>query len=471
MNTPSGSSTTVATPAEITWPGLPTRLAQAEPEGLATRPLRLAFVVHYFPIASEVFILNMAAQLVALGHQVDIYALWRLLPMPEVGDHPADTGAPGVALAADAAIRQQLMASARSPRFPAALGARLLSSLHLLIKGMSGRRWLALRALNPLRFGRWALNQRLLHEAAMFPVGVHYDVVHCQFADLAPHVERLRSLGVFSAPICVHLRGIDITRRPLELGVALYRRIFARADLVLANCAHFQQRALQLGCPPDKLGVLRTGIDIDAFAWRAPRDPQQLPVRLVLVARLVEKKGVRWAILALAHLLRRGRQLELTLVGEGPLRAALQQQVRDLGIAEHVHWRGELSNTQVIGELRNADVLLAPSVRASDGDEDAPVNTLKEAMAIGLPVIGTRHGGIPELIEHGVNGYLVPERDDAALADAIDRLIAERHRWAEMGLAGRARVAFDYHLPTQAQRLASMDRRLLALGAAGRISG
>jgi colanic acid/amylovoran biosynthesis glycosyltransferase len=106
-------------------------------------------------------------------------------------------------------------------------------------------------------------------------------------------------------------------------------------------------------------------------------------------------------------------------------------------------------------------------VTAQDGDADAPVNTLKEAMATGLPVIATRHGGIPELVEHGVNGLLVPERDPAAIAAALRELAAAPERWHTMGQCGREAVVERYGLEEVASMTLAAYRRALGYREAG----
>ncbi|MEN9223394.1 MAG: glycosyltransferase, partial [Thermostichus sp. BF3_bins_97] len=104
---------------------------------------------------------------------------------------------------------------------------------------------------------------------------------------------------------------------------------------------------------------------------------------------------------------------------------------------------------------------LAPSVTASDGNQDAPVNVLKEAMAMGLPVISTWHGGIPELVQEGVSGFLVPERDPQALAERLSYLIQHPQRWSEMGRAGRSFVERVFDLETLNDELVRQYQRIL----------
>jgi colanic acid/amylovoran biosynthesis glycosyltransferase len=108
-----------------------------------------------------------------------------------------------------------------------------------------------------------------------------------------------------------------------------------------------------------------------------------------------------------------------------------------------------------------ADILLAPSVTAADGDEEGIPNVLKEAMASGMPVVGSRHAGIPELIEDKVSGFLVPERDEVALADALQRLAQAPQGWAAMGRAGRTKIEQDYDINRLNERLTGLFEQLI----------
>jgi colanic acid/amylovoran biosynthesis glycosyltransferase len=407
-------------------------------------PLRVAFFVHSFPLLSEAFIINQAAALIARGHQVDIYAMWGRLTH-RAAQFPI-------------AERAGLFERSFDPEFFSAPMPRIASAARLALTRFSGRLRVLAGALNVFAHGHWAANLRLLHEAAMLDLGGPYDVVHCQFADLAPLVLRLRRIGAFDAPVITHLRGIDITRRPREMGAAVYTRIFDEGDVFLPNCERFRQKAIALGCAPHKLSVFRSAIDLKEFAYRGARIAADSRVRLALVGRLVEKKGVTYAIDAVAQLLARGLDIEMKILGDGPLRAELESQVTDLNLRERVQFLGARGHADVIALLQESDLLLAPSITAADGDEDAPVNTLKEGMAIGLPVIATDHGGIPELVRDGHSGLLVAERDAVALADAVVQLIERRAEWETFGCHGRRCVEAEYDIDRQTDSLLELDR-------------
>ncbi len=129
------------------------------------------------------------------------------------------------------------------------------------------------------------------------------------------------------------------------------------------------------------------------------------------VGRLVEKKGIRYAIDALANFRSSGRDVVFDVVGDGILRDQLMKQASELGVSDYVRYHGALSSDAVGRILRGGHLFVAPSVTAASGDQDAATNSGKEAMATGLPVVVTRHGGMPEMVSDGVTGFLVPEQD------------------------------------------------------------
>jgi colanic acid/amylovoran biosynthesis glycosyltransferase len=204
--------------------------------------------------------------------------------------------------------------------------------------------------------------------------------------------------------------------------------------------------------------VLHSGIDCERFAFRERSRAGDEPTRIVTVGRLVEKKGIASGLEAVARVLASGRAVSYTIVGEGALRSELERLVDRLGIAAHVHMCGRLSHAEVASLLNDAHILLAPSVTAADGDQEGIPNVLKEAMAMGLPVVGTEHAGIPELVENGVSGYLVPERDVVAIADRLIELIDRPETWPVLGRKGRERVLAEFDIRKQSETLAALYR-------------
>jgi len=131
-------------------------------------------------------------------------------------------------------------------------------------------------------------------------------------------------------------------------------------------------------------------------------------------------------------------------------------------VGDRIHLCGRKQQQELIELLDQAHLFVAPSVTATDGNQDAPVNVLKEAMAMGLPVVSTLHGGIPELVEDGISGFLVPERDVAALRDRLEYLVTHPECWPEMGLAGRTFVETHFDIERLNDRLVDLYQQVLA---------
>ena len=249
-----------------------------------------------------------------------------------------------------------------------------------------------------------------------------------------------------------------MSRYLITAGPRAYERLFHEGELFLPVSDFWRSRLIELGCPPDKIAVHHMGIALSKFP--VPRRHVARggdTVRLLTVARLVEKKGVEYAIRAVAAL--RGdidRRIEYQILGDGPLRAELEQLVRELGVSDSVKLVGESDQAGVGAEMGRADIFVAPSVVAEDGDMEGVPVSIMEAMARGLPVVSTLHSGIPELVRDKVSGYLVPERDTPSLAHALARLVEDPRLRHRMGMAGRGIVERGYDLDALNDRLVEL---------------
>ncbi len=417
--------------------------------------MKIAMVVGRFPVLSESFILNQITGLLDRGHQVDIYALDGLsqdsLRHPSVDQY------------------QLLRRTYASRVVPANYWHRLWGAFIFLLTQGYRNPGLCLRALNVTCYGKRALSLRLLYGVMGLLDQPAYDVVHCQFGVYAmqgisptdPGGLLLRDLGALRGKLVTTFRGFDISWYVSYYSDRVYAELFERGELFLANCEFFRQRAMALGCPPERIQVLRSGIDVKKFAFRPRTLPSEGKLRVVTVGRLVEKKGIEYGIRAIAALGAERSQLEYWIIGDGPLRSSLSALIETLNLGDTVQLLGWKNQAELITLLDQAHLLIAPSVTASNGDQDAPVNTLKEAMAMGLPVIATAHGGIPELVEDGVSGFLVPEQDAGAIAAKLRHLIQHPEIWPLLGQAGRHQVETQYEIETLNDTLVSLYHQLI----------
>lgn len=240
----------------------------------------------------------------------------------------------------------------------------------------------------------------------------------------------------------------------------------------LTTCTRANAEHLRALAPtPERVELVYHGIDLRRFAPPpAPADGAAAsdPVRLLSVGRAVEKKGFDDLLAALAAL-PPSLPWRLVHVGDGPLRSALRAQAQALGIAERITWRGALAQQAVLACYRAADVFVLPSRVAADGDRDGLPNVLMEAQSQRLACVATAVSGIPELIDDGVTGLLVAERDRDALAAALARLIGDPSLRRRLGEAGCERTRREFAMEAGADRIAArFAGSIAAARAAGR---
>jgi colanic acid/amylovoran biosynthesis glycosyltransferase len=407
--------------------------------------MRVAFfLTDPFPVVSETFILNQITGLIDRGHDVRIFAR-RPAAAPVHGDVDR-YGLPGRTTYWPELGRGRPGRALRG----AALLARHAASLPVLI-----------RVLDVARFGRTASSLNLLGWASRFAPASAFDVVCCHFGWNGRYAAMLRDTGVLCGRLVTFFHGADVSLRA-ETAPGTYARLFECGDLFLPISEHWRAKLIALGCPAARTHVHRMGIDCGRFALRERRLAPGEPVRLVGVSRLVEKKGVAYGIRAVHRLAGRGRDVRYEIIGDGPLRGDIERLVAELGVGDRVTLRGWLEQDEVLRAYERSHIAIAPSVTGADGDQEGIPVALMEAMAAGMPVVSTLHSGIPELIEDGVSGRLVPERDVEALAGALEQLIDAPERWPEMGRAGRRRVEQAFDIGALNDRLVERFEGLLA---------
>ncbi|RUR81862.1 glycosyltransferase [Chlorogloeopsis fritschii PCC 9212] len=392
--------------------------------------MQIAFIVWEFPILSETFILNQIVGLIKRGHEVDIYA-------SQQGDiskvHP------------DVTKYQLLERTYYLNQIPKNLLWRFVKGIGLLCVNFYKDPLLYLRSLNFFKYGKEAISLWLLYTAIPL-LQKSYDIIHCQFGTQSFSGMAFRHMNAPKAKLITTFRGHDISSYVQQRGDRIYSQLFRSGDFFLANCEYFRQRAIALGCDPNKIVVHGSGIDCSCFRF-APRYPHpDGKVRIATTGRLVEKKGIEYSIRAVAKLAKTNPNIEYNIIGDGPLKQELQELIQELDVSHIVNLLGQKNQQELIEILDNSHIFTAPCVTAKDGNQDAPVNVLKEAMAMGLPVVSTLHGGVPELVEDGVSGFLVPERDVDALAEKLGYLIEHSEIWPQMGKSGRAYVEKHYDI-------------------------
>ncbi|WP_316977194.1 glycosyltransferase [Shumkonia mesophila] len=394
-----------------------------------TRRLRIAIFVHEFPALSETFVLNQVTGLMDLGHEVTVLAVG---PRPESRVH-ADVERYG--------LRERVL----YPALPVSRLGRIARAAWLFLRHGWRHGRVLLRCLDARRYGRDATSLRLFFWAVRLAGEAPFDVIHCHFGPVGQLAAKLRDAGALAGRLVTVFHGVDVSAYVRDRP-DYYRFLFARGELFLPISRIWGQKLVELGCDAGRIRVHRMGIDVRRYPFRPRHYRSERPLRVVTVGRMVEKKGIEYALRALAEVARQGIAVEYDVVGNGPLRGDLERLAGTLGLAPSVRFHGWQEQAAVSALMNEGDVLLAPSVTAADGDQEGIPVTLMEAMATGMLVVSTYHSGIPELVEHERSGLLVPERDVGALAGALVRLTRSPDDWPSMSQAARRRVVADFEI-------------------------
>ena len=305
-------------------------------------------------------------------------------------------------------------------------------------KNFVKRFWLKYVARKPPVYYRGEL-QVILKLLARRPA----DLMHIYFGHTGVHL--LPLVQEWKQPCVVSFHGMDIQARPEQEGYdAQMRALLQTVPLVLARSRSLFAALEKWGCPPEKLRLNRTGIPLDQFPFQQRPMPADGAWRFVQACRLVAKKGLRTALRAFAKFHALHPKAKFRIAGDGPMKTELETLIGELGLREAVELRGFLSQTELAALYARSHVFLHPSEMPPDQNQEGVPNSMLEAMATGLPVLATTHGGIPEAVTHERTGLLVPERDDAALFAAMRQLTAETDFLYILGQAAARAVREEF---------------------------
>ncbi|MGA3172353.1 MAG: glycosyltransferase [Chthoniobacteraceae bacterium] len=268
---------------------------------------------------------------------------------------------------------------------------------------------------------------------------------------LLPYIRRAR------VPVVVSFHGADAGVDPSKrTQVRPMRHLFQNATLLLPRSQAIADSLVSLGCPVEKIRLHRTGIPLDRFPFSQRYLPGDGQWRLFQACRLIPKKGVETTLHTFAIFSKRFPGSKLTIAGEGPLASSLQSLADELGIAPRVSFPGFVSQAKLHDLLYQSHLFLHPSVTGPDLDREGVPNAILEAMATGLPVAATLHGGIPEAVHNGETGLLAPENSPDELASAILALAANPALYESMSAAASRSVSADWEINAQTRLLESL---------------
>lgn len=402
--------------------------------------MKVAVVVNGFPSVSETFIAIQLNELVKLGADVTIFNIGHIgeqswLPR---GCSKLIKQARIVNLKYEVANKNALLK----------LGAVFMNSPLAAIKiclnsgGEMGR----MHALNEAYF----LTQMLQSQ-----------IVHFQFLTHADHYLRYFKLGISSgnSKIVSSVRGFDITKRPFCDSLD-WKLLLNKCSSFLPVCDFLgrkiteRDQSAKYTCIPSPINQ-----SYKAAVLTEPRFDR--PLKIISVGRLVEKKGLHIALKALALCKQKGLDFHYTIIGQGELTDELKALTAQLNLQEQVEFTGALPSKNTIEKMLQNDVLLVPSVTASDGDCEGIPNVIKEGIMLKKLVIASTHAGITEILTDGNTGFLFEEGVEAELCDTIFRALDKESSWSQMIDSAHRTVLPKYVPKATAQSLVQVYEQLI----------
>lgn len=298
---------------------------------------------------------------------------------------------------------------------------------------------------------KYNLYEKIYH----YPQGsntLQYDIIHCHFGPYGLEALKFLEIGAIQGSLITTFYGFDASLYPKKFGQHIYDKLFQTGKIFIGISRFIVNQLLSLGCPMNKIVKLPIGINLSKYRFQTRILKNNETVKILTVARLVEKKGIEYSIRAFSKALEKYPNLQYKIIGDGYLRESLENLILELELSGKVQLLGWMTQEEILKFYADSHIFILASVTASNGDREGQGLVLQEAQATGLPVISTVHNGIPDGILDGRSGFLVPEKNVNAMAGKLCYLIENPEIWKTMGLAGRTFVESQYdrnHLNNQ----------------------
>lgn len=397
----------------------------------------IAFLVHEFPRASQPFVLNQVTGLLNRGHSVKIYSRGK----------PNDNDLP-IAMEYDLDTR-----TVYTP-IPHNKFRRVLGSIPLFARGVSQAPVETIKTINLFRFGRDAVSLRPLYRIIPM-LGESFDIVHCHFGPNGRVGTILTQAGI-EGELVTTFHGYGV--RQAKQNPRQYRNLFNTCDRLLANSKYTYDQLSDLGVDKERLLLHPNGINLKdiPFRWKGPLVKSPEKIEFITVARLAEEKGIEYGIRAIGELVESvEKEVKYHIVGDGEQRQALEALTEQLELTDVVVFHGYKNRQYVFQHLARSHIFVLPSIEEGFG------MVLLEAQAIGLPVVATTAGGIPEAVDEGNSAFLVEPGNPTAMARELYKLVEVPNEWASIGRDGRDYVARNFDIETLNDELEGIYRSLV----------
>jgi colanic acid/amylovoran biosynthesis glycosyltransferase len=369
--------------------------------------MKIAFILNSFPATSETFILNQITGLLDLGHEVKVYAMYKSNEKVIHNDY----------------FKYNLSEKTYFFNKSEKKFKRIINILPIFLKYLIKKPNKTIRLFNYSKYGTVAIKP-IFFSAFPFFEKNDFDIIHCQFGTLGFLGISLKELNLFNKKLIVSFRGYDMGKILYSKKDFPTKELFNKTNIFLTVNSDFKQKLISLGCDKKKILVHYSAIDLNKFTFKYKKIENNR-INILTVGRLVEIKGISYAIEAIAKLIEKYNNFEIkyTIIGDGPLYNELNNLTNQLNLNNFVKFLGKKNQTEIIKELHQSNIFIAPSITPANRNQEGIPNSLKEAMATGVPVISTNQPGILELISHEETGLIVPEKKSTEITNKIEFII------------------------------------------------
>ncbi|AWM13032.1 hypothetical protein DI487_03575 [Flavobacterium sediminis] len=389
--------------------------------------MRIAIVVNKFPVLTETFIVNQITSLIDGGHDVTILSLTK-----------------GETENCHEAIRQY----------------HLLDKVHYLIKEpkrkitrftffikyllKNSKRYKVskvIKALNIFRYKTQAVSLHTFYRNQWF-LGEDFDVIHAHFASVGVFVTGLRKDGFFpKSKLAVSFHGSDIIPQNIERYKQNYKLLFEKMNLITYNSEYTLAVLEKTTTIDSRFKLLPVGLDVNKFKT-AETIVRKEPFEILFCGRLVNFKAPDLAVEIVNELVKKGHNIHLSIVGEGPLQKKLKDLIHNYGLEQNISLLGAISQEQIVAHLRKTAVFLLPGITEEETKRAENQGlVIQEAQAMQVPVVVSDAGGMKYGLVDNVTGFVVKEKDIHSFVKKLETLIQNEPLRMEMGKKGRAFVA------------------------------
>lgn len=291
-----------------------------------------------------------------------------------------------------------------------------------------------------------------------------YDIIFCENGVLGKKMAQIKQVhNDITAKLVTYIIGPDITGN-IETSNGLYNQLFKDGDLFLSTCHYVKTKMQVMGVASGKVRVLNPGVDCDLFKFRLRVTDPDKEIQLISVGNFDEINNMECVIRAFSQVVNAYPKSRLTLVGSGTLLPRIQELIKELGLRPFISLTGKLSRNDLINTLSRSHIFLYGSSTQRNGIQQGVADTVKQAMAIGLPIVAAHHGGILDLIQEGVTGMLVSENDCDKLACKIKNLIKFPTSWPKIALQARYKMVNSMNLQDTIDQLEKILLDLIGQG-------